>query len=221
MHWPTEISNLCFHKSGKTRIDLQRFVLSENTLNEQFVVFVVLSDIGSMTENCSKNLFCSWVFMNDIVDATVIWVESDSWRWGHGLENWQIFGFPVLIVKLFFSSPSAAFFSIAGCPRMKCKQAKDKHCRVNKQSPESQHECQHYLGQNVQIFLAQNVQILSKPFNHSKWLIWFGRRKYIFSKTLKDTTHDFFFLFDIGGKQIQMFKNLPAGKMETKREGLT
>ena len=48
-----------------------------------------------------------------------------------------------------FSSPSAAFFSIAGCPRMKCKQAKDKHCRVNKQSPESQHECQHYLGQNV------------------------------------------------------------------------
>ena len=47
--------------------------------NTQFGLFMIFSDLRSMTENC--------VFMNDIVDATVIWLECDSWRLGHGLEN--------------------------------------------------------------------------------------------------------------------------------------
>ena len=54
-------------------------------------------------------IFSVPVFLWMIVDAIVILVESDSWRWGHGLENWQIFGFPVLIVKLFFRAPVLLF----------------------------------------------------------------------------------------------------------------
>ena len=57
---------------------------------------------------------------------------------------------PIFIVKLFFSSHFCFFLHCRpGWLGIRCKQVKDKHCRVNKQSPESQHQCQHYLGQNV------------------------------------------------------------------------
>ena len=57
---------------------------------------------------------------------------------------------PIFIVKLFFSSHFCFFLHCRpGWLGIRCKQVKDKHWRVNKQSPESQHQCQHYLGQNV------------------------------------------------------------------------
>ena len=57
---------------------------------------------------------------------------------------------PIFIVKLFFSSHFCFFLHCRpGWLGIRCKQVEDKHCRVNKQSPESQHQCQHYLGQNV------------------------------------------------------------------------
>ena len=82
MHYPRRFV-ICVYRTQKKHILTHKglyvfWYYQKNTLNEQFGVFVVLSDIRSMTENCPKDLFCSWVFMNDIVDATVIWVERDT-----------------------------------------------------------------------------------------------------------------------------------------------
>ena len=115
-------------------------VLSEkNTLNEKLSVFVIYAAIRSLTNKYSNNLFLS-LDMNGIVDARGI-----AWDYNTAARFW----FRVLIIKLFLLLKVFLHRRQAGCPGMKCKQAKDKHCRVNKQSPESQQECQHYLGQNV------------------------------------------------------------------------
>ena len=108
---------LCFRFQKKTRIVPERsvcvLVLSEK--HTQWGILECLwffQTFGQWPKIVPKTFFCSWVFVNDIVDATVIRVECDSWRLGHGLENWQIFGFRVLIVKLFFCGAALAFFSI-------------------------------------------------------------------------------------------------------------
>ena len=69
----------CILVIRKTRNDPQTIVcvLVSSHSWSNFGVFVVLSDIRSMTEDRSKKR--SLISMNDdIVDVTVIWVECDS-----------------------------------------------------------------------------------------------------------------------------------------------